>query len=100
MVARFVHHVWMMDVSQVRQFLGRGLYMAAVFDAFSRMPLAVQVLEAKHGAKDMAQLLRRATRAFGVSRYVITDKGGEFVGGVFRPHEGLRGATPADADVR
>ena len=42
--ARFVHHVWMMDVSLVKQFLGRSLFVAAVFDAFSRVPLAVQVL--------------------------------------------------------
>ena len=40
-VARFVHHVWMMDVSEVKQFLGPSLHMAAVFDAFSRAPRAL-----------------------------------------------------------
>jgi len=34
-VTRFVHHVWMMDVSQVQQFLGPDLLMAAVFDALT-----------------------------------------------------------------
>jgi transposase InsO family protein len=37
-VARFVGHVLMMDVSVVRSFLGAELYVAAVFDAFSRVP--------------------------------------------------------------
>jgi hypothetical protein len=34
-----VHHVWMMDVTQIRAFLGGTLYLASVFDAFSRVPL-------------------------------------------------------------
>jgi transposase InsO family protein len=58
--------------------------MAAVFDAFSRVPLVLQVFDAKPGARDMAQLLRRAARAFAKPRYVITDLGGEFTGGAFR----------------
>lgn len=82
--ARFVHHVWMLDVSEVRQILGPTLYMAAVFDAFSRAPLALQVFERKPGARDMALLLRRVARAFASPRYVITDLGGEFTGGAFR----------------
>lgn len=83
-IARFVNHVWMMDVSQVKQLLGRDLFMAAVFDAFSRVPLAVQVFEAKPGASDMARLFRRAVRGFGHAKYLITDQGGEFRGGLFR----------------
>jgi len=82
-MARFVHHVWMMDVSQVKQFLGPELSMAAVFDAFSRVPLALQVFEWKPGASDMARLFRRAVRAFGRPKYLITDLGGEFTGTVF-----------------
>ena len=82
-IARFVHHVWMLDVSQVQQFLGPDLFMAAVFDAFSRAPLALQVFDAKPGAKDMATLLRRAARAFARPRYVITDQGGEFTAAAF-----------------
>lgn len=83
MIARFVHHVWMLNVSQVRQFLGPDLFMAAVFDAFSRAPLALQVFEAKPGAKDMATLLGRAPRAFAEPRYVITDQGGESTAAAF-----------------
>jgi hypothetical protein len=39
-IARFTHHTWMMDVTVVRRLLGADLHVAAVFDAFSRVPLA------------------------------------------------------------
>jgi transposase InsO family protein len=77
--ARFVHHTWMLDVSEVRQLLGGTLYMAAVFDAFSRVPLAVATLDRKPRGSDMAALLKRAAVAFQAPRYVITDLGPEFV---------------------
>lgn len=83
-MARFVRHVWMMDVSHVKQFLGPGLFMATVFDAFSRAPLILQVFAAKPAAKDMARMLRAAARAFGRPRYLITDRGGEFTATLFR----------------
>lgn len=54
-----------MDVSEVRQLLGPSLQMAAVFDAFSRVPLALQIFDAKPTARDMARLLKRAVGAFG-----------------------------------
>jgi len=83
-VARFVHHVWMMDISHVKQFLGRDMYMAAVFDAFSRTPLALGVFQARPDAKDMVRLVRSALRAFGHPKYLITDRGGEFTAVAFR----------------
>jgi hypothetical protein len=79
-VARFVHHTWMMDVSVVRQFLGPDLYMAAVFDAFSRTPLALGTFAHKPTAFQMAHLFKRATRCFATPKYVITDLGKEFAG--------------------
>lgn len=82
-IANFVHHVWMMDVSLVQQFLGPDLYMAAVFDAFSRTPLALQTFELKPSASDMARLFRRAVRSFSHPKYLITDRGGEFTGRIF-----------------
>jgi len=146
--AHFTHHVWMMDVSVVQALLGGEHYLAAVFDAFSRAPLALATYERKPGAAAMARLLKAAVRAFGAPKYLITDRGGEFTGSVFRrtiarsgvvqrfgsthnlfatarlerfhppltigdlerrlepalthylclrPHQGLRGATPAEA---
>ena len=50
-IARFVHHVWMMDVTEVRSFLGlRVFHVSGVFDACSRVPLALQVCEARRPA--------------------------------------------------
>ena len=83
-VARFVNHVWMMDVTEIASFLGGTLYLASVFDAFSRVPLAMQAYDRKPGASAMARLLKSAVRAFGTAKYVITDQGGEFKGKLFR----------------
>ena len=82
-IARFVHHTWMMDISLVKQFLGPTLQMATVFDAFSRVPLMLQVFDQTPDGPDMARLLRAAARAFGRPKYLITDKGGQFVAGAF-----------------
>lgn len=82
-VARFTNHVWMMDVSVVQALLGGEFYLAAVFDAFSRVPLAVSTYESKPGAAAMARLLRTTARTFGSPKYLITDQGREFTGQVF-----------------
>ena len=82
-IARFAHHVWMMDVTVIKAFLGGELHVAAVFDAFSRVPLAVHTFDRTPGAAVMARLLKAAAKAFGKPTYVITDRGGEFTGKVF-----------------
>jgi transposase InsO family protein len=74
----------MMDVTIVRSFLGGEICLAGVFDAFSRVPLALQTFDRKPGAAAMARLLGAAVRIFGRPRYVITDLGSEFTGKVFR----------------
>lgn len=93
--AHFVNHVWMADLSEVRAFLGGTFYMAALFDAFSRVPLAFQTFDHKPDSRETAGLLKRALRAFGKPRYLITDRGPEFQGafrkllarlGVFQRH--------------
>lgn len=93
LVTRFVHHTWMLDVSVFRQFLGPDLFMAAIFDAHSRAPLAVALAPHKPRAKTMALLLRRAVRVFGSPRYVATDLGGEFTGRAFQRAVSRAGAT-------
>jgi hypothetical protein len=93
-IARFVHHTWMMDVSVVKQLLGPDLHIACVFDAFSRVALVLRVFDGKPGAADMTRLLRRAARAFRRPRYLITDLGGEFTGGAFRKAVRRLGAPP------
>ena len=94
-IARFVHHVWMMDVSIVQQCLGGPqLFLATVFDAFSRSPLVLQTFERKPGASAMARLLKLAVKAFGKGKYVITDQGKEFTGKVFRKTASRVGIHP------
>jgi hypothetical protein len=73
----------MMDISEVKQFLGPTLHMATVFDAFSRVPLVLQVFDQTPCGRDMSQILRTAARAFARPRYLITDKGGQFIEGTF-----------------
>ena len=62
-VTRFVHHTWMMDVTQIRQFLGPTLHLAAVLEAHSRVPLILRVYQACPDANDRAALLRRDASA-------------------------------------
>jgi hypothetical protein len=54
-----------------------------VYDAFSRVPLALEVFAAPPKSGAMARLFRRAVRAFGQPKYLITDRGGEFLGRLF-----------------
>jgi transposase InsO family protein len=82
-----------MDVSQVKQFLGPDLYMAAIFDAFARAPLAVQVCSAKPKASDMTRLFRKTLRLFGRPKFLITDQGGEFTGSTFTKTVGRLGVV-------
>jgi transposase InsO family protein len=83
--ARFVHHVWMMDVTEVKTLFGaQTLYFAAVFDAFSRMPLAGMTFAVKPGGAAMTRLFKHAVKAFGRPKYLITDRGGEFIARVFK----------------
>ena len=73
-IARCVHHVWMMDITEVRSFLGlRVFHVASVFDAFPRVPLAPLVDERTPDAARMLPapdsetrwVLERSVRRFG-----------------------------------
>ena len=87
--ADFVHHVWMADVSEVRAFLGGTFHMAAIFDAYSRVPLALQTFDRRPSSRETAGLLERSVQAFGQPRHVITDLGSEFKGNFERTLERL-----------
>jgi transcriptional regulator with XRE-family HTH domain len=77
-LAKFVHQVWMMDVTEFKTLFGaQTLYFAAVFDAFSRLPLAGKTFAAKPGGTAMAGLFKHAVAAFGRPKYLLTDLGGE-----------------------
>jgi transposase InsO family protein len=78
--ASFVGHVWMADTSEVRAFLGGTFHMAALFDAFSRVPLLLGTYDHRPTSRELAELLNLAGERFGRPRYVITDLGAEFKG--------------------
>jgi transposase InsO family protein len=92
-VAHFVHHVWMMDVTQIQAFLGlQQCHITGVYDAFSRVTLAFTVFDRRPAARDMARLFRGCARVFAPPRYLITDRGGEFVAKFFRRAVGRLGS--------
>jgi transposase InsO family protein len=74
----------MMDLSEVKQFLGPTLHLAAVFDAYSRTPLALQTFDRRPRSQDVGRLLRDAVGRFARPRYLVTDLGGEFTAHAFR----------------
>ena len=81
-----------MDITEVRSFLGlRVFHVAAVFDAFSRVPLALHVDERNPDAARMARLLTATARTFGCPKYLVTDLGGQFQGRIFRKAVGRLG---------
>jgi transposase InsO family protein len=99
-IARFVHHTWMMDVTQIRSLLGsQTFFLTGVFDAFSRMPLALSLSSLHPQACDTARLLRSAAKLFRAPKYVITDLGGEFTGLTFLRTVQRLGATPRFASA-
>ena len=83
----------MMDITEIRCFLGlRTFHLAGVYDAFSRVPLALQLFSERPHASDMARLFRKAARAFTVPKYLITDLGGEFTARLFQKSVSRLGA--------
>jgi transposase InsO family protein len=98
--ANFVNHVWMMDVTEFKTIFGaRTLYLAACFDAFSRLPLAAMTFERKPGGAAMARLFRKAVRVFQAPRYLVTDLGKEFVARAFQQALSRAGVKPRFASA-
>jgi transposase InsO family protein len=55
-----------------------GFRIAAVFDAFSRMPLALRVFVSEPTAGDLVRFVARAVRRHGKPRVLVSDRGGHF----------------------
>lgn len=84
-VARFVHHVWHLDLTQVPGLLGSApRLLALVLDGFSRMPLAWRLYDQPPGAAEMCALVDETMAEFGKPRHLVVDKGGEFSAHTFR----------------
>jgi transposase InsO family protein len=98
--AHFVNHVWMMDITEVKNFFNtQTFYLAAVFDAYSRMPIVAMAFDAAPSGADMARLFKTAVKSFGVPTYLITDLGGQFISSTFAKTVARSGALPRFAAV-
>src|SRR5207247_3332222 len=59
--ARYPNHIWLADITHVKGLFGLACFrVAAVLDAFSRMPLAVRVFPSEPQADDLAALVLSA----------------------------------------
>jgi transposase InsO family protein len=83
--ARFVGHVWMMDLTTVPRLFGfRRFFVATVFDVFSRMPLAVETFSSQPSAARVTRLFDRAAQRFGRPKHFISDQGVQFTSELFQ----------------
>ncbi len=83
--ARFVHHVWMMDISTVPRLFGfRRFMIATIFDVFSRMPLAMETFAAQPDARQMTVLFDRTAQRYGRPSHFVSDQGKQFTSDLFQ----------------
>jgi putative transposase len=83
--ARYPHHVWMLDITETPGLLRLFSFkLAAVFDVFSRVPLAAQVFLSEPSGAAMARLFTRAALRFGPPRHSVSDQGPQFTSETFR----------------
>jgi transposase InsO family protein len=83
--ARFPHHVWMLDITDIPGLLRLFSFkLAVVFDVFSRVPLAAAVFLSEPSGSALARLFARAALRFGPPRHSVSDRGSQFTSGTFR----------------
>jgi transposase InsO family protein len=83
--ARYPHHVWMLDLTEIPGFLRLFCFkLVVVLDVFSRMPLAARVFFAEPSGRDVARLFAAAARRFGPPRHAVSDHGVHFTSRAFR----------------
>jgi transposase InsO family protein len=83
--ARYPHHVWMLDLTEIPGFLRLFSFkLAVVLDVFSRMPLAARVFFAEPSGRDVARLFAATARRFGPPRHSVSDQGAQFTSRAFR----------------
>jgi len=83
--ARYPHHVWMFDITEIPGLLRLFSFkLAVVFDVFSRCPLVARVFLSEPSAADVVRLFSFAVRRFGAPRHSVSDRGPQFTAEVFR----------------
>jgi transposase InsO family protein len=84
-IARFVGHVWMMDISTVPRLFGlRPFLVACVLDVFSRMPLAAQTFVSEPSAEQITMLFDRTSQRLGRPKHFVSDQGPQFTADLFK----------------
>ena len=83
--AKYVNHIWLADLTEIRGFLGLFVYkLVVVLDLFSRFPLAFGIFQKEPTADQVLDVLDRATRRHGRPRHFVSDQGSQFTAAVFR----------------
>jgi transposase InsO family protein len=83
--ARYPHHVWMLDLTEIPGLLRLFFFkLVVVLDVFSRMPLAARVFFAEPSGRDVARLFSAAARRFGPPRHSVSDQGPQFTSKAFK----------------
>jgi len=82
--ARYPHHVWMLDLTEIPGFLRLFSFkLAVILDVFSRVPLAARVYFSEPSGKDLARLFTTTVRRFGPPRHTVSDHGPQFTSRAF-----------------
>jgi transposase InsO family protein len=83
--ARYPHHVWMLDLTEIPGLLRLFCFkLVVVLDVFSRMPLAARVFFTEPSGRDVARLFAAAARRFGPPQHSVSDQGAQFTSGAFK----------------
>jgi transposase InsO family protein len=91
----YPNHLCLIDITQIPLvFKFLHFHVAAVIDAYSRLPLAVDFFLFEPSAAAMVALLERAIRTHGRIRHLVVDHGPQFVAQEFREFVDKQGILP------
>lgn len=83
--ARFAHHVWHLDLTEIQSFVRSAAFsLTVVLDGASRMPLAWRLYDTRYTADDMTACVETALRRYGKPRHLVLDKDSAFTAHAFR----------------
>jgi len=83
--AKYVNHIWLADLTEIRGFLGLFVYkLVVVLDLFSRFPLAFGIFQKEPTTDQVLDVLDRAMKQYGRPRHFVSDQGSQFTATVFR----------------